>query len=217
MPEDKSQDASRAQVPWLSLIVALTFIGLVIAYLAFAPGTEDAAPLISPETKNLVDGELYYLFVESVEFEAEQAEGESWDLDNSAPDMAYAVSWRGKTIFESSTVSDALIGRWSGIKIGLDQAISLVQQGKSDPSQIIDAALVRAEPKGSIIIRFYDSDVAEDDIAATFVIALEQLHLGANSLKSSSQGQGIRHASLRVVKSEADLFQVLRALSERGP
>ena len=97
----------------------------------------DAAP------KRVTMGALYYVFAQTIEMAPLGLEGETWDMDDSAPDVTYQLAWQGQTVFESAERTDALIARWSGMKLGLEDAFALLKEGKADPGQIIDAALMR--------------------------------------------------------------------------
>mgnify|MGYP001033228448 CR=1 FL=1 len=217
MSEDENPNIPSSSLPWFSTLIVLTFIGLVLGYVVLNDSGSAQEIRVEEGDKALIPGELYYVFVESAEFAAQRPDGESWDLDDSAPDLAYSLSWKGKEIFQSSEVSDALIARWSGMKIGIEQALSLVKEGKTDPSQVINAALVRADEGGHLTLSFFDRDLAEDDKAADFRLDFERLKVGSNTLDTDSQKASVLHASLRVIKSQADLFKVLGELSRGSP
>jgi hypothetical protein len=202
--------------PVVTVIVALAFVGVGIGYVSMGERPEQGAEVHQEVPARVTFGDLYYVFVETVEFAPKGLDGDPWDLDDSAPDIAYQIAWKGQTVFESTEIDDALVGRWSGMKLGLDQALSLLKRGKADPAQIIDAALMRAESDGRFMLSFEDADLTGADAAGEFTVPWQEVHVGANVLRGPQPGQGVITTTLRVVPSSGDLFKVVRSLSEEA-
>jgi hypothetical protein len=217
MPTPDTPDAHKRRFPLVTAIVVVAFVGLGIGYVTLNKDAVQSTDVEISAPEKVIVGDLYYVFVETVEYAPKQADNESWDLDESAPDVAYQITWKGQTIFESTELSDTLIGRWSGMKLGLDQALSLLKNGKTDPAQIIDAALMRAERDGSFSLTFEDSDLAGADTAGEFTIRWEDVNVGTHVLTGPLPGQGVITATLRVAPNSSDLFKVVRALSQETP
>lgn len=215
---DPVSDAAKERertFPLVTAIVALALGALAIGS-AWIPGrsSEAEAP---PQAEVVQSGALYYVFVETAEFAPMNPKGEAWDLDDSAPDIGYRLVWKGQSVFESSEVGDALIGRWSGMKIGLNEALSLLKQGKADPGQIVDAGLLRAELGGRFVISLYDSDLTGDEAAGEFTVPFDGLAIGTTTLVGPSADSGVLTLTLRVIPSQGDLFKTLRLLSSDTP
>ena len=217
MTDNEKSNPPKRTFPIWSTLVVLSFVGLGLGYSLSSPGAAIEAEKAASADVHVSIGELYYVFVETAEFAPLSVEGEAWDLDDSAPDMAYTLSWKGQRVFESSEVQDSLIGRWSGMTIGVNQALSLVNAGKADPAQIIDAALVRAETGRAIDITFKDEDLSGHDSAGEFHIPFETLKVGETILKDAHPERGVVQATLRVVPSNSDLFKVIRGLTGKVP
>jgi len=196
---------------------------IVAALAAFGGGglvytLMSAAPEVAPvQAATLTPGGLYHVFVETLEMAPRGPDGEAWDVDDSAPDPGYEISWKDQRVFESGEVTDSLIARWSGMKIGFEAAAALITEGKADPAQVIDAALMRAEQGQGFVLRFHDRDVTTDEPAGEVKVAWSDLKPGRNTLTNPAPGQGWSRASLRVVESSSDLFKVLEALRSEGP
>ena len=187
--------------------------GAGVVYMLMSGAPEPAA---IPEPK-LAVGELYHVFVESLEMAPRGPEGEPWDVDDSAPDPGYEIHWKGQRVFESTEVTDSLIARWSGMKIGFETAAALITQGKADPAQVVDAALMRVEEGAGFVLHFSDRDVTTDEAAGQVEVAWSDLVPGPNVLKSATPDRGWSRASLRVVQSSSDLFKVLESLRSERP
>ncbi|MGB0590219.1 MAG: hypothetical protein ACPGU1_11110 [Myxococcota bacterium] len=217
MSAPQPTSSSERRVPVVTMIVVLALIGLGIGYALFGAPSDVTSNAPREALTRVVPGELYYVFVETVEFTPRGEEDNAWDLDESAPDIAYEIQWKGQTVFESTELSDALIGRWSGMKLGIDQALSLLKRGKTDPAQIIDAALMRAESGGRFTLLFEDSDLTGSDPAGEIAVAWDDLTVGSHVLKRSKAGHGVITATIRTVPSSGDLFKVVRSLSRETP
>ena len=217
MPTPDTPDTHKRRFPLVTALVVLAFVGLGIGYVTLNKDTVDPAEVEVTAPEKVTVGDLYYVFVETVEFAPKQADNEAWDLDESAPDITYQIVWKEQTIFESTELSDTLIGRWSGMKLGLDQALSLLKNGKADPAQIIDAALMRAERGGGFSLTFEDNDLTGADTAGAFTIPWEEVSVGTHVLTGPMPGQGVITATLRVAPNSSDLFKVVRALAQETP
>ena len=217
MPHDDPETGPSAPFPFVSVVVVLTFLGLGVGY-ALWPEPKGAREERSEgaQIEMVSEDALYYVFVEMVEFSPTRGDGEGWDIDDSAPDLAYTLNWKGQQVFQSTEVSESLIARWSGLKIGVSEAMNLLQSGKADPGQIIDAALVRAQPGGSITITFVDGDLSGEDRAGVFTLPFATLKVGRTLLRGRDENSAVERASLRVVPGDRDLFQTLKALSSEA-
>jgi hypothetical protein len=111
--------------------------------------------------------------------EGTDEEGAAWDPSGGAPDLGYEVRWRGTVVFESSTVSDSLLARWSLAAIGIDNL-----SGRVSKETTVRAARVHVAEGESVEIRVVDSDVAVDDPVATWKVALGGLQVGANEVRA---------------------------------
>lgn len=195
--------------------VALVSLGLAYAFTAYEPADWAATDAAEPE--RIQTGSVYYVFVDTVELAPVGLDGEAWDIDDSAPDVGYQIAWQGQTVFESSEVNDTLIARWSGLKIGMDEAMSLLKKGKADPGQIVDAALMRAQMDGRFVISFHDSDLTGDDPCGELMLPWEELRIGANTVSGAVPGRGLVSATIRIIPGSGDLFSVLKSLSSKTP
>ena len=169
------------------------------------------------EPKRVTMGALYYVFAQTIEMAPLGLEGEGWDIDDSAPDVNYQLAWQGQTVFQSTEKTDTLIARWSGMQIGLEDAFALLKQGKADPGEIIDAALMRAKQGESFDLKVFDDDLTGDEDAGTLTIQWRDLAPGLNRLTGPVPGRGVLTVDLRVITDTGDLFKVIDALSGDAP
>ncbi len=195
--------------------VVLVSVGLAYAFMTNEPADWTKTAEVQPE--QIQTGSVYYVFVDTVEVAPVGLDGEAWDLDDSAPDVGYEIAWQGQTVFESSEVNNALIARWSGMKLGMDEALSLLKKGKADPGQIVDAALMRAQVDGRFVISFHDADLTGNDPCGELMLPWEELKIGSNTIQGPVPGRGLVSATLRVVPGSGDLFSVLKSLSADQP
>ena len=87
-------------------------------YILVAPSRVSTTSV--PSTKVQV-GFDYYVSATVIELTELDPQGESWDSNNSAPDIYYEIYWKGSRIFQSTTKDDSFIAKWSNAEIDLKQ------------------------------------------------------------------------------------------------
>ncbi len=209
-----SDTSNKTRGALIALVVlaggAATYVG--VDKLA-AKDTADTTTTAPVEDRSVKPGERYYVFVQTVEVAPLNLEGAPWDMDASGPDLSYTIVSQNTTVFESPERADTLIARWSGTKIGLTEAINVLKDGKTDPGQVVDAALMRASERGTFTLRFVDGDVAGKDSVGEVIVSWSKLEHGLNLIKGMIPGRGLTLIELRVVPDSNDFFKVMRAFS----
>jgi hypothetical protein len=164
-----------ARFGWARLGIGLGLMAAVAAGILLLGDKPDAGATGAP-TK-AVAGRGYYLYLSEIEVEGTDTSGNSWDARGGAPDLAYEIRWRGATVFRSSTVSDALLARWSLAAIGLDN----VSGGVSRESTV-RAARIHVGEGEEVEISVVDSDVTFDDPVAKWTCKVASLGVGSTAV-----------------------------------
>ena len=203
---------------WVGAIVPVVMVlGAAGLYWIMTSGNGDdgngSGPYPSPPAKGkLVEGRTYYLFASEIELYSTNFENESWDLGDGGPDIFYRLLWQGIEVFESKTRADSLIADWSGLEVELDW-LDLLGKNLS-PDEVIKGARVRADSKGSVLIKVEDNDVADNDEAGSVEIFLKDLRVGANGFEyKKASDSAIRRITLRVLPVDSslqDLIAIMR-------
>ena len=160
----------------------------------------------------LVPGQTYYLFASEIELYERDPEEEAWDAGEGGPDIRYRMLWKGNIVFNSNKKENSLIADWSGMKLEFNLKDLL---GKEiSPDKTIDAARVRAEKGGSVIIEVEDVDLTDDDEAGNVTISFDDLVVGK---KEFSFERTANNAVMRVVmralpvnSSATDLYNLMK-------
>jgi hypothetical protein len=191
--------------PWLNLLIpSLIVFGFAGIYLLITTnkGNEGGNVQLSEhsfsEGSKLKSGQLYYIFARVIELYPKKFDGDSWDIDDSAPDVKYQIIWEGKEEFSSDTKKDQTIADWTGVSVKFSPSDLA---GKTiSPDKAIKAARIRYEKGGVIDLLVKDDDVADDDEAGKVKIELDGLKVGKNirNLKQNSTNE-IKLIKLRVL------------------
>ena len=65
------------------------------------------------------------LWAESAEVAPVKADGKSWDLDKSAPDLEVYMLWQDQVIYQSGISKDAVLAYWEPVALKLDHVCLL--------------------------------------------------------------------------------------------
>jgi hypothetical protein len=173
-----------------------------------------SADLNSQQTVSL--GQDVYIFAKVIELYPERPPGDrQWDsVDDSAPDIQYALRWQGTIQHESSIRKNALLATWDGITVDLKNALL---NGEIEPSQALNhAATINITEDGELSIHVWDEDaigLGRDD-AGQIDIALKDLLLGDNIIeRPASKHNGIKRVVLRVTATDQPIDNLLEALT----
>ena len=160
----------------------------------------------------LIAGQTYYLFASEIELYPTDPEGKAWDGGESGPDIRYRMLWKGNVVFNSDKKENSLIADWSGLGLKFD--LSDLLGKKISPDDAIEAARVRAEKGGKVIIEVEDVDFTDDDEAGSLPIFFDDLKVGKKEFTfSKSPKNAVRRIVMRAlpVKSSArDLVDLMK-------
>ena len=160
----------------------------------------------------LIAGQTYYLFASEIELYPTDPEGKAWDGGESGPDIRYRMLWKGNVVFNSDKKENSLIADWSGLGLKFD--LSDLLGKKISPDDAIEAARVRAEKGGKVIIEVEDVDFTDDDEAGSLPISFDDLKVGKKEFTfSKSPKNAVRRIVMRAlpVKSSArDLVDLMK-------
>ena len=200
---------------WVYPLLIVVIVGLVFWI----------TPQKKPGTKLLNNGEenstqtnptvkpqhTYYIFPDLIELAATNPEGKEWDIDDSGPDITYAIHLNDREIFTApSKGKDNTVNEWGG----MSQDLSLFNTSVSVEG-IIKAALVSINAGDTLKFKVWDNDIAANDEAGEFTIMTTELKLGQtewwcygdtwNEDRDASRpdaSRGLKRLRLRVIDSE---------------
>lgn len=153
----------------LAVRQAILSIALLAAVaLATGCGSRDSST-------HLKAGQQYYIYVDYVEVQASQPDGDPWDVDSSGPDVSYTISWQGNEVFQSSKRSDSLVAEWKAKEMGMGFGSESFFKGESSAL----AARITARP-GTLTFKVWDSDLVGGDDIGTLEVPIEGLQEGRN-------------------------------------
>lgn len=156
-------------------------------------------------------GKDYFLHISLIEVLPTEADGDKWDWgDGSAPDLFYRIYWKDTLIHESHLKSDTLIGNWSAVSVQLRDA---VLSGSVSLDSVVDAAVVRVEPGGSVVIECWDRDLDWDDAVGSVRIPFSLLKPGENTFNSKDlPDTSIVRMHIRMAVVEGEAVESLKEL-----
>ena len=173
------------------------FVPALIAAIAAGTCSFGATSRVSttsvPSTKVQV-GFDYYVSATVIELTELDPQGESWDSNNSAPDIYYEIYWKGSRIFQSTTKDDSFIAKWSNAEIDLKQLA--LNGGTTSLDNLVQAARLNIKADEHIELRVYDSDIVDSQIAGSVMFASKDLLVGDTTYEYIKPG--VRRIVLRV-------------------
>ena len=170
------------------------------------PGT--TSPQANPKVK---PQHIYYVFPELIELAATNPEGKKWDIDDSGPDITYAIYLNDREIFKApSKGKDNTVNEWGGVS----QDLSLFNTSVSVEG-IIKSALISINGGDTLTVKVWDDDIAANDKAGEFTIKTAELKLGqtewwrygdtwseGRDAKRPDASRGLKRLRLHVVDTE---------------
>ncbi len=198
----------------LAVAFAIFLTGLV-AYLAVpnntpSPAEEEAAAQAASTPK---EGNAYYVWVSRIEVTPTREDGDSWDSDDSGPDLSYDLIWQQNRVHRSTTQDDQLMGNWLGLKVGIENVATLIQSGKMSLQSVVEAASIRYAPDESITVTILDKDVALDDPVATLLLPMKSWKVGLNIWSPSpNHPSAVTGLQYHVVPADLPVVKLIEAL-----
>ena len=164
----------------------------------------------SPQTNPTVKPRhTYYVFPDLIELAPTNPEGKEWDIDDSGPDITYAIYLNDHERFKApSHGKDNTVNLWGGISHSLFKT-SVSVEG------IIKAELISINTGDTLKIKIWDNDIASNDEAGEFTIKTTDLKLGktewwrygdtwseGRDAKRPDASRGLKRLRLHVVDTE---------------
>ena len=166
----------------------------------------------------LVAGNDYYLHVKLIELAERAPGGAAWDrVDDSGPDIAFRLTWRGNVVWDGSVKPDTLIGSWDLMKIDLRQVIA--SGGKAELEGALNAPLVHYQPGETVELTVWDDDAVGSDDAGTLTLKLDDLAPGEGTLSpagaDAAAGGAIKRVVFALIDRRTPVPQLLETMSNR--
>lgn len=217
---NKSKEvASKPKSGTLSVIILLlSVVAFAIALvLVVNKGAEiqsgAAADSTSVKSSGLTQNKEYMIYVRKIEVSPKKADGKAWDINGSAPDIFYKMTWKGNQIFESDVKKDSLITEW--IPIGIDLKESILKGGVSI-DQALQLPIVKwsgDDESDKLVFEVFDKDIGVSDPIETLTYYISDLKAGRNiKTFTDKPGFGLLKIDLHVLDnslSQSDKIQVL--------
>jgi hypothetical protein len=155
--------------------ISLPLLLITLAVLATRMWRGKGIPVLS-------DGVTYEVWIREAEVHQSGMKGDSWDADQSGPDLVAMLCWKDQKILETIPSSDGLIARWEPVAV---KPVDLLLKGGADTASLRRVGRFRMENGGFIETAVFDDDALDREFAGGFRVALESLRLGVNILKGS--------------------------------
>ncbi|MBT4529847.1 MAG: hypothetical protein HOC27_01455 [Phycisphaerae bacterium] len=202
---DKFNPLKTVLIVFIPSIVVVVIILIVI----FNSGEEKKESDVSAA---LVQGKEYLVFVRSVQAYPHKSNGDSWDIDSSAPEIFHRIYWNNNLIHTSTTQTDVLIARWA--TLGADAWRIIRNGGKMNVVDAIQGGTIRYKKGGELYVKIIDADLIENDTIAYFFLRLDNMKQGMNEygLFKSSFG-GFEQLTVQIVDASLPYDELLTCLS----
>ncbi len=209
---------------WVAAVLPVLLVGGIVAWWVYhergagvggVGGGAGEVPREAAEPATLAVGRDYYVFAKTIELYPRQPGDRTWDrIGDSAPDVQYAVTWQGHTVFTSSVRDDTLLATWDGISLDVRKAVF---EGEVEPGQTLNhAAPVNVTDDNEITVKVWDKDpigLGEDD-AGEVTLRLASLHEGDNVIElKASDANGIKRIVLRATGTDQPMDNLMEAIT----
>jgi hypothetical protein len=131
----------------------------------------------------LSEGGTYEVWIREAEVHPSGINGDSWDADQSGPDLVGLLCWKDQKILETIPAADGLIARWEPVAV---KPVDLLLKGGADAASLRRVGRFRMESGGVIEIGVFDDDAIDREFSGGFSVALESLRLGVNVIKGNA-------------------------------